>query len=612
MNLYFLEIPKESWDSASLDKWLMDYKGGKFKKLGGQGVDGNDLLGLSEAQLCKILSNILGSVLYNLLHPKPAPTARDLQKSRKGKRKIAPKGKGPVSKKRKLQHFDSEIVTIRPDGVDVTGKTTYLTPREETVKNLYRELKQKQVILIRSPPYSGKTSLSQLLANHIKLKVGEENVIRLSLLRFIPGTMTFSEYWLQRTTLQLDENFLKKRDQRFYIILDEVQILYPHENDLLWRILKDIQSEPKEYHIYVILFAAYGYGAIGGGTGTPLSFAHTGGLDMILGSKSEVAELISDFNTRNSRKLQISDELRDHLYKITLGHFGFICYTLSFLLTTTQPVGTDGAKYTLLMSEYYLNQLSQMRGVPQFARMPNEQQKFCRDILYHGPIALSQASMHEYLEMIKNGTIVPVTESGKYEFSSPIIGYLATVTLLAPSIRPEKDLVHNLDDFIVMCLSNIRQSFLQNTLGTGLSYLLLERSWQMEFFSAAHMCFGRTTFISPDVGHIFGTTGLVDFYVNGDKQWAIELLREGADLGEHLDRFNFGGLYQKLPWKAMAVIDFRSATGAQPRKQHDYLWSVLYSDDFTHAIIKRKGKQDQRVNFRAEVIVDPKQIKSSH
>lgn len=56
----------------------MDYKGGKFKKLGGQGVDGNDLLGLSEAQLCKILSNILGSVLYNLLHPKPAPTEKPL------------------------------------------------------------------------------------------------------------------------------------------------------------------------------------------------------------------------------------------------------------------------------------------------------------------------------------------------------------------------------------------------------------------------------------------------------------------------------------------------------------------------------------------------------
>jgi len=26
----------------------MDYKGGKFKKLGGQGVDGNDLLGFSK------------------------------------------------------------------------------------------------------------------------------------------------------------------------------------------------------------------------------------------------------------------------------------------------------------------------------------------------------------------------------------------------------------------------------------------------------------------------------------------------------------------------------------------------------------------------------------
>jgi len=66
----FKLTPSRSWDSASLDKWLMDYKGGKFKKLGGQGVDGNDLLGFSEAQLGRILGNILGSVLFNLLHPK--------------------------------------------------------------------------------------------------------------------------------------------------------------------------------------------------------------------------------------------------------------------------------------------------------------------------------------------------------------------------------------------------------------------------------------------------------------------------------------------------------------------------------------------------------------
>jgi len=50
----------------------MDYKGGKFKKLGGQGVDGNDLLGFSKEDLHELLANpILGTVLYNTLHRKP-------------------------------------------------------------------------------------------------------------------------------------------------------------------------------------------------------------------------------------------------------------------------------------------------------------------------------------------------------------------------------------------------------------------------------------------------------------------------------------------------------------------------------------------------------------
>ena len=45
--------------------------------------------------------------------------------------------------------------------------------------------------------------------------------------------------------------------------------------------------------------------------------------------------------------------------------------------------------------------------------------------------------------------------------------------------------------------------------------------------------------LSPDVGRLFPTNGLVDFYIT-EPQWAIELLIDGVELKEHHERFQEG------------------------------------------------------------------------
>ena len=42
--------------------------------------------------------------------------------------------------------------------------------------------------------------------------------------------------------------------------------------------------------------------------------------------------------------------------------------------------------------------------------------------------------------------------------------------------------------------------------------------------------------ISPDVGPIFGASGFLDFYVNGELSWGVELLREGEGMPNGLMR----------------------------------------------------------------------------
>ncbi|POM65708.1 Crinkler (CRN) family protein [Phytophthora palmivora] len=60
------------------------------------------------------------------------------------------------------------------------------------------------------------------------------------------------------------------------------------------------------------------------------------------------------------------------------------------------------------------------------------------------------------------------------------------------------------------------------------------------------------------VGALFGSTGFIDFTVHcGDDFWGIELLRDGSNLDEHIDRFAPGGPYSLLELSDYCLVDFR-------------------------------------------------------
>ena len=50
--------------------------------------------------------------------------------------------------------------------------------------------------------------------------------------------------------------------------------------------------------------------------------------------------------------------------------------------------------------------------------------------------------------------------------------------------------------------------------------------------------------------------GELDFYVNWQLKWAVELLKEGKEIGEHLNRFRTGK-YREVETAEYLVVDFR-------------------------------------------------------
>jgi len=95
----------------------------------------------------------------------------------------------------------------------------------------------------------------------------------------------------------------------------------------------------------------------------------------------------------------------------------------------------------------------------------------------------------------------------------------------------------------------------------------------MRTVSGTHRCF-------PDVGYACGAKGYLDFYINSDLCWGVELAREchGEELKEHVGRFSPSvGKYRKIPLNAKVVLNFVTETHYQ---QHptvmDLEWKVVY------------------------------------
>lgn len=79
---------------------------------------------------------------------------------------------------------------------------------------------------------------------------------------------------------------------------------------------------------------------------------------------------------------------------------------------------------------------------------------------------------------------------------------------------------------------------------------------------------GSKYFVSPDAGALMGLKGWVEFYVNDNVGYAIEVVREHDRLQEHVNRFASSGKYARLfsmpSFKTHAIVNFHHQSAAMP------------------------------------------------
>jgi hypothetical protein len=89
-------------------------------------------------------------------------------------------------------------------------------------------------------------------------------------------------------------------------------------------------------------------------------------------------------------------------------------------------------------------------------------------------------------------------------------------------------------------------------------------------------------------------TGELDFYINGDKQWCLELLRNGEKIGEHIARLGGEtGKYRKVAMKDYIVVNCRGPImGKGCQQPSDESRCTLYfAPDFITCFCQMRTKE---------------------
>jgi hypothetical protein len=254
---------------------------------------------------------------------------------------------------------------------------------------------------------------------------------------------------------------------------------------------------------------------------------------------------------------------------------------------------TDDQVLEYLMSPNFLYAISSTRSVP---KMTNDESEMA---LIHSLVTLEAVDVGT----LKVETVQRLSASGvvaqigkQVFFSAPVISaiYFQRLSLTPPIISPALNPPSTIDHFLISTLKLFKQTFLQNSFARGVRNIILERHWQMEFYRAGSSLLPNGFSISPDVGYMFGCKGFIDFYVDGKLKWGIELLREGKQLNQHLERFEPYGRYGDMVKKFQdyAILDFRldMPTSDEISAMGDKLWYIVYESDYSGATIRTKDK----------------------
>jgi hypothetical protein len=150
---------------------------------------------------------------------------------------------------------------INFEGINVCDTSRY-SPRTETVQLLLAALEQVRLIQVRCPPFSGKTSMAQLVCKRLKeiynhnINV-QDRIVAISLAAGLADDRPFALAFSSATNVEFDIWMKQAHDIPSYLVLDEAQQLYDvdrYKAQKIWAFIKT--GLPSQLRL--LLFCSYG------------------------------------------------------------------------------------------------------------------------------------------------------------------------------------------------------------------------------------------------------------------------------------------------------------------------------------------------------------------
>ncbi|WEW55222.1 hypothetical protein PRK78_000651 [Emydomyces testavorans] len=463
------------------------------------------------------------------------------------------------------------------------------TGREVTVQALWKRLQEFSVVHVRGTPASGKSTLARLLQLHVQ-NTSNIRVISFTWPMNFPAPLSVRSpyYYLLNHVLGRPLDTDDWLEQRVLLIIDEAQGSYPYTS--LWNDLIKILSS--DYCIRVALFSSYGSPSsrpLEAQTPTPVIFDPKQrvslwrtpanpdiGLFFSQQEYDDVVKRVARHHGEHGPLFRLSRDLQDYIWEITSGHASAVRVFLDCLASSdafhefrrrSAEIPLSAAWERLSDDSFVINCIENSavhglaRGLPrkQFLQDNPEIAQFLRDaVATHGSNDNpdSNSALKTCYQMGWLQAELLTDDKPTYIFP----------TAIHRSRRGCRD----------------RMGFVLNTRP-------LELTYQDEFYRYCYSLLGNQLYLASEwTGTKKG--GRANFQVRGT-HWAIEILRDGENIEEHVARFKPGGrYYQWLQAQGIhdyAILDF-GRTQPQSQWEDEHLYFVVCSEDYTYRLYDGK------------------------
>ena len=211
-------------------------------------------------------------------------------------------------------------------------------------------------------------------------------------------------------------------------------------------------------------------------------------------------------------------------------------------------------------------------------------------------------------ELVKRSIIQKLddqnTANQEYGIPSPVIASVLCEKVLRTDKTDCIIETEDIHDFIRQILPNFNHRALAKTYSTGAAGLVHERALQMEFYRCAVRALGAEYTCCPDVGYKWKPDGYLDFYIDSNKKWGIEILRNSDKLKQHCDRKD--QIYSSIPMKAWVVLNFVELLSGIPSenlyktphpKLEEHEIRVVWSPRKKHFVVLQAEREAEKADF---------------